>query len=102
MANSNNFAFAPAHPGEFLREDILPYLKMSKRAFANYLGVSRTTLYAVLNEKQAVETRLACKLGQALGNGPRFWLTMQMQYDLWIEDQKSHERIPPLPLVNAA
>ena len=35
----------PAHPGEILREDILPALSMSKTAVADALGISRQTLY---------------------------------------------------------
>ena len=40
----------PVHPGEILREDILPALSMSKKAVAAALGVSRQTLYDILNE----------------------------------------------------
>ena len=31
----------PAHPGEILRDDILPALSMSKAAVAEALGISR-------------------------------------------------------------
>ena len=34
----------PVHPGEILREDILPALSMSKTAVADALGISRQTL----------------------------------------------------------
>jgi addiction module HigA family antidote len=81
-------AFAPAHPGEVLREDVLPALGMPKAAFAEHIGVSRNTLYKLLNEEQPVTLAIAIRLGQALGNGPRFWLNLQMQHDLWIEERK--------------
>ncbi len=58
--------------------------------------MSRTTLYAVLNEKQAVETKLACRLGQALGNGARFWLALQMQYDIWHAEKEQAVKVAPL------
>ncbi|MGF1619263.1 MAG: HigA family addiction module antitoxin [Rhodomicrobiaceae bacterium] len=104
MGNGSNFAFAPAHPGEYLREDVLPELAkvgISKAQFAQHLGISRTTLYSVLREKQDITTTLACRLGRALGNGARFWLTLQMQYDLWKHENDACD-VEPLPLTHAA
>jgi addiction module HigA family antidote len=98
---ASNFAFPPAHPGEYLREEVLPHLGMSKRAFGDHLGISRTTLYAVLNEKQAIERKLACRLGQALGDGARFWLALQMQYDIWHAERDQATKVAPLHWDNA-
>ena len=47
----------PVHPGEILREDVLPALSMSRTAVAEALGISRQTLYAILNEKPAGHRR---------------------------------------------
>src|SRR6202140_2303281 len=44
----------PMHPGELLREEILPALDRSRTEIARLLGVSRQTLYDVLKEKQPV------------------------------------------------
>src|SRR5436309_1822227 len=44
----------PMHPGELLRDEILPALDRSKAEIARLLGVSRQTLYDVLKEKQPV------------------------------------------------
>ena len=99
MAKSRNFAFEPAHPGEYLREDVLPELEargISKKAFADHLKISRQTLYDVLNGKQAVTTDLACRLGRALGTGAHFWLTLQMQHDIWKAEQTGCDVSPLL------
>ena len=50
----------PVHSIEILREDIQPALSMSKMAIAETLGISRQTLYNVLNEKQPVTARWRC------------------------------------------
>ena len=71
-----------AHPGEILREDILPALSMSKTALANALGVSRQTLYDILNEKQPVTAEMAVRFGKLFGNGAAFWLNLQRIHDL--------------------
>lgn len=70
------------HPGELLREDILPALEKSKTEIAKLLGISRQTLYDILDEKQPVTVPMALRLGKLLGNGPVFWLNLQRAYDL--------------------
>ena len=89
-------AFAPAHPGEILREDVLPALGMSKAAFAAHIGISRNTLYKLLNEEQPVTLELALRLGTALGNGARFWLALQAQHDIWEAEQNGGVDVKPL------
>ena len=42
--SERNPAVGPVHPGELLREDILPGLAMSKTAVADALKISRQTL----------------------------------------------------------
>ncbi len=72
----------PMHPGELMREDILPALKVSKTELAQSLGISRQTLYDILNEHQSVTAEMAVRLGKLFGNGPRFWINMQKIFDL--------------------
>ena len=73
---------APMHPGELLREDVLPALGLSKTAVARRLGISRQTLYDILEEPQPVTARMALRLGKFCGNGPDLWLTLQSKFDL--------------------
>ncbi len=75
-------SIAPMHPGEILREDILPALPHSKSAVARALGISRQTLYDILNERQPVTAEMAVRFGKAFGNGARFWVNLQRNYDL--------------------
>jgi addiction module HigA family antidote len=59
----------PMHPGELLREEILPALDRSRTENARLLGVSRQTLYDVLKAKQPVTPGMALRLGKLCGNG---------------------------------
>lgn len=89
----------PMHPGELLREDVLPALGISKTAVAQHLRISRTTLYELLREETPVTPRLALRLGKLCGNGPRLWLNLQQDYDLrTLEPQMARdlEQIPTL------
>jgi addiction module HigA family antidote len=60
----------PMHPGEMLREDVVPALGKSKIEIAQLLGISRQTLYDILDEKQPVTPGMALRIGKLLGNGP--------------------------------
>jgi antitoxin HigA-1 len=86
----------PPHPGEIIREDILPELKMTIKDLARHLGVSRVALSELVNEKRAVSMEMAQRLGKAFGNGPRFWLGLQMQHDLWHAERKNRVAVRAL------
>lgn len=87
----------PTHPGALLRDITLPAIGRSKTAIARALGVSRQSLYDILNEKQGVSPEMAVRLGKLCGNGPRMWLNMQAAHDLWkAERVVSVEDIPTI------
>ena len=88
------------HPGEILREDILPELGLSRPQVAAGLGVEQQQLEAVLEEREPVTPELAVRLGAYLGNGPEIWLRMQMAHDLW-QAQRVVD-ISRIPNVNSA
>jgi addiction module HigA family antidote len=71
------------HPAESLREISLPALGISKTAFAKALGVSRQTLYDLLDEKQGVTAAMALRLEAVVGSTAEHWLRAQMEHDLW-------------------
>jgi len=89
--------YNPPHPGETLREDILPALKLSVTDAADQLGVARPTLSKVLNGKAAISPEMALRLEQWLGveNGGRadMWLAEQAAYDLWQARQTFHANV---------
>ena len=70
------------HPGELLREDILPALARPRVEIARLLGISRQTLHAILTEQAAVTPEMALRLGKLCGNGPELWLALQARHDL--------------------
>jgi addiction module HigA family antidote len=87
----------PLHPGEALREDVLPALGQSKAEIARLLGISRQALYDILNEKAPVTAEMAVKLGKLCGNGPNLWINLQCAYDLWHAERRIDvSRIPTL------
>jgi antitoxin HigA-1 len=79
--------FNPPHPGEILREDVLPALGLTVTDAAECLGVTRAALSRVLNGHAAISAEMALRLEKWLGTdrGGRadLWLGQQTAYDLW-------------------
>lgn len=77
----------PPHPGETLREDVLPALDLTVTEAAKQLGVTRAALSRVLNCRAAISPEMALRIESWLGieNGGRAdtWITQQAAYDLW-------------------
>lgn len=86
----------PPHPGEILREDILPHIGLPRRELARHLGMSPHALTELLNERRAVTLDIARRLGTALGQGARYWLGLQAQYDLWRASEPVAQPVKPL------
>ncbi len=90
------------HPGEMLREDVLPALGKSKAEIARLLGISRQTLYDILNERQPVSPAMALRIGKLLGNGPELWINLQRAYDLAVAERELAVEIKKIPTLTAA
>ena len=90
------------HPGELLREDVLPALGKPKAEIARLLGVSRQTLYDILAEKQPITPAMALRIGKLCGNGPDLWINMQRAFDLAAAEQELAREIEKIPTLTAA
>ena len=95
-------AWRPSHPGELLREDVLPALGLSVSAAADHLHVSRQMLHRILSEESAVSPEMAIRLGKLCGDGPRIWLAMQQAHDLWQAQHDLASELERIPTLTAA
>jgi addiction module HigA family antidote len=87
----------PTHPGEVLREDVLPALRLSVAEAARELRVSRQTLHRILAETNPVTPLMALRLGRFCGNGPDVWLRMQAAYDVWEASERFGKQLLDIP-----
>ncbi|KQT13673.1 HigA family addiction module antitoxin [Ramlibacter sp. Leaf400] len=89
--------FNPPHPGETLREDVLPSLGLQVGEVADQLGVSRVTFSRVLNGRAGISPEMALRLekwlGEERGGSAAAWLAQQAAYDLWQARKASKGRI---------
>ena len=84
---------SPIHPGEILREDVLPSLGLSISEAARRLNISRQQLHRVLACTHPITTEMALRIGKFAGNGPGIWLRMQQAYDLWHAEQRMKDEL---------
>jgi addiction module HigA family antidote len=90
----------PAHPGELLRDEILPAVGRPKAEIARLLGISRQHLYDILEEKKPVSPAVAVRLGKLFGDGAGVWIRMQAAYDAWHAERDVD--VSGIPTIHAA
>src|SRR5271165_1575666 len=88
-------ALPPVHPGEIIKEDILPSVGLSVTAAAKALGVSRQMLHDILAERRPLSAVMCLKISRLLGSTPEFWMRLQAEYDLKkaAQNKKVMERV---------
>ena len=77
----------PIHPGEILKEDILPTTGLSVTAAAKALGVSRQMLQDILAERKPLSAVMCLKVSRLFGGSPGLWMRLQAAYDLKMAEQ---------------
>ena len=85
----------PPHPGEILKEDVLPDLGLSVTDAAAHLKMSRVALSRVLNGRAGISAELALRLADWLTPSAESWLRMQSAHDLWKASKKRRPKIRP-------
>src|ERR1700734_2416151 len=72
----------PVHPGEIIKEDILPAVGLSVTAAAKALGVSRQMFHDILAGRKPLSTVMCLKVARLFGGSPELWIWLQAAYDL--------------------
>lgn len=96
----------PPHPGETLREDILPALGLTVTKAAAQLGVTRAALSRVLNGRAAISPEMALRLegwlGVKKGGRADLWISQQAAHDLWQARKAGAPKVKRAPTMSAA
>jgi antitoxin HigA-1 len=93
----------PVHPGEVLREDVLPEVGLSVSAAAKALGVSRQMLHEILAERKPLSAVMCLKVSRLFGSSPEMWMRLQAAYDLKKaeQDKKVMDRVARIVPIHA-
>jgi len=70
------------HPSEVLLEEFLKPMGISQNKLAREIGVSPRRINEICLRKRAISAETAILLSQFFENSARFWLGLQMDYDL--------------------
>ena len=72
----------PAHPGGFIKHDIIAPLDLTVTAAAKALGVTRAALSTLLNERASLSPEMALRVEKAFGVSMDTLMRMQNSYDI--------------------
>jgi addiction module HigA family antidote len=89
----------PTHPGELLREEILPAAELTQAKLAERLGVSRRSVGELLRERRALTPDMAHRLARVFKTTPEFWMNLQQAVDIWetlTANHREYARLKPL------
>ncbi len=83
----------PIHPGEILLEEFLKPMGSSQNQLANDIGVPPRRINEIVHGKRRITADTALRLARYFKISPQFWLGLQMDYDLDIEENKLSKRL---------
>jgi addiction module HigA family antidote len=72
----------PIHPGEVLQEEFLKPMGISQNQLALRIRVPARRINEIVLGKRGVTADTALRLAKFFGTSARFWLGLQMDYDL--------------------
>lgn len=83
----------PVHPGEVLMEEFLKPLGISQYRLSKEISVPPRRINEIVHGKRAVTANTALRLSRHFGTSARFWLNLQVQYDLDLEQDRLGRRL---------
>jgi addiction module HigA family antidote len=84
---------APIHPGEILLEEFLKPMDLSQHRLALDIGVDPRCINEIVLGKRRVTANTALRLARYFSTSAEFWLGLQSQYDLDIEEDEFGNRL---------
>ena len=78
----------PTHPGIILLEEFLQPMNITQEGLATYLNISVTQINEIIQEKAKITPEIAWLLAQAFKTTPQFWMNLQTNYDLALNQPK--------------
>lgn len=83
----------PIQPGEVLMEEFLKPLRTSQYRLAKELHVPARRINEIVHGKRSITADTALRLARYFGTSARFWLNLQTQYDLALEEDSAEDII---------
>ena len=84
---------APVSPGEMLDEEFLKPLGLTKYRLAKDIRVPARRVNEIVLGKRGITADTALRLSRYFGTSERFWLNLQVRFDLETERDRTGARI---------
>lgn len=84
---------APIHPGEILREEFLTPLGISQYRLAKNISVPPRRINEIVRGDRSITADTALRLARFFRTTERFWLNLQIRYDLELEKDRLGDRL---------
>ncbi len=78
----------PIHPGEILMEEFLEPLGVSQYRLAKDISVPPRRINEIVHGKRSITADTGLRLARFFGTTERFWLNLQVRYDLEVEKDR--------------
>ncbi len=78
----------PIHPGEILLEEFLNPLELSQYRLAKEISVPARRINEIVHGKRGISADTALRLSRFFGTSERFWINLQVRYDLETEKER--------------
>jgi addiction module HigA family antidote len=83
----------PIHPGEILLEEFLIPLGISQYRLAKNISVPPRRINEIVRGQRSITADTALRLARFFRTSERFWLNLQMRYDLEQEKDRLGDRL---------
>lgn len=83
----------PIHPGEILLKEFLKPMEISQYRLAQDINVPARRINEIVLGKRAITADTALRLSEYFGLSEKFWLNLQIRYNLEVEKDRLKDRL---------
>ena len=83
----------PIHPGEILLEEFLEPMGITQYRLAKDVSVPARRINEIVHGKRGISADTALRLSKYFGTTERFWMNLQIRYDLEVEKDRLGSRL---------
>lgn len=83
----------PVHPGEILLEEFLNPMEITLEQLAEDIHIPLSKIDEIIQGKSTITADLALRLSKYFGLSERFWLNLQVNYDLELAKEQLEDRL---------
>src|SRR5690606_2084458 len=81
------------HPGEILSEEFLIPMSISQYRLSKDLEIPQTRISEIIKGNRRITADTAVRLSAYFGNSAKFWLGLQIDYDIEFELNKKNTEV---------